>query len=238
MNNRPRVPRFRIAAAALLALAAASASAQAPGAKNADAAVAALEQRIVLPSVAYEKAAVTNVLADVEAKANAAAPAGSPRLRIRLDEAVTNELPAVTLRASSIGVLPLLSMVADMAGLEHRIQGGQIVLGAPAVESAPAPWPAPSAAAPAAPSAEPGDAATAPAAIVHRQYPIRQHRAGRSTDPDGARLKEWFAGKGVAWPEGSSLTLPAPGILHVANTVENLDRIESILRGLPSQQTR
>ena len=235
MNNLPRVPRFCIAAA-LLALAAASASAQAPVAKNA--AVAALEQRIVLPSVAYEKAAVTNVLADVEAKTNAAAPAGSPRLRIRLDEAVTNELPAVTLRASSIGVLPLLSMVADMTGLEHCIQDGQIVLGAPAAESAPAPWPAPSAAAPAAPSAEPGDAATAPAAIVHRQYPIRQHRAGRSTDPDGARLKEWFAGKGVAWPEGSSLTLPAPGILHVANTVENLDRIESILRGLPSQQTR
>ncbi len=235
MNNLPRVPRFCIAAA-LLALAAASASAQAPVAKNA--AVAALEQRIVLPSVAYEKAAVTNVLADVEAKANAAAPAGSPRLRIRLDEAVTNELPAVTLRASSIGVLPLLSMVADMTGLEHRIQDGQIVLGAPAAESAPAPWSAPSAAAPAAPSAEPGDAATAPAAIVHRQYPIRRHRAGRSTDPDAAKLKEWFAGKGVAWPEGSSLTLPAPGILHVANTVENLDRIESILRGLPSQQTR
>ena len=212
--------------------------AQNPATRNADQIAALFASRTTIPAVAYEKAALTNVLADIEEKANRARQSGAFRLRIRLDEAVTNELPAVTLRASSIGVLPLLSMVADMTGLEHCIQDGQIVLGAPAAESAPAPWPAPSAAAPAAPSAEPGDAATAPAAIVHRQYPIRQHRAGRSTDPDGARLKEWFAGKGVAWPEGSSLTLPAPGILHVANTVENLDRIESILRGLPSQQTR
>ena len=57
-------------------------------------------------------------------------------------------------------------------------------------------------------------------------------------DDEAAKLKAWFAGRGVAWPEGSSLTLPAPGILHVANTVENLDRIEAILKGLPSQQPR
>lgn len=62
--------------------------------------------------------------------------------------------------------------------------------------------------------------------------------AGRSTEEEAAKLKEWFAGKGVTWPEGSRLTLPVPGTLTVANTQENLDRIEYILRQLPSQQPK
>ena len=212
--------------------AAAPALAQNPATRSAaDLAVARFENNTTIPAVAYEKAALTNVLADVEAKANKAAPAGSDRIRIRLDTAVTNELPTVTMRATSIGLLPLLSMVADMTGLEHRIEAGQIVLGLPS-------------AAPAAPPAQTPVARTpspAPAgAIIHRQYPIRRANpsAGRAKDDEAAKLKAWFAGRGVAWPEGSSLTLPAPAILHVANTVENLDRIEAILKGLPSQRPR
>lgn len=233
MNNLPRVsrvPRFLLAA---LALAAAPALAQNPATMSAsDLAVARFANRTTIPAVAYEKAALTNILADVEAKARKAAPAGSPQVRIRLDEAVTNELPTVTLRASGIELFPLLSMLADMTGLEHRIQEGQIVFGLPS---------APAAAAPAAPSAQPAQSAAAralledPNLIIHRQYPIR---GAKTTAADATKLKEWFAGKGVAWPEGSSLSLPVPGTLTVANTRENLDRIEYILRQLPSQQPK
>lgn len=207
--------------------------AQNPATRSAaDLALARLENSITIPAVAYEKAALTNALADVEAKANKAAPAGSPRIRIRLDAAVTNELPTVTMRATSIGLLPLLSMVADMTGLEHRIEAGQIVLGLPSA--------APAAARPAQTPAARTPSPAPVGAIVHRQYPIRRANppAGRAKDDEAAKLKEWFAGKGVAWPEGSDLTLPVPSVLHVANTVENLDRIEAILKGLPSQQPR
>ena len=244
MNNLPRVsrvPRFLLAA---LALAAAPAPAQNPATMSAaDLAVARFANRTTIPAVAYEKAALTNILADVEAKARKAAPAGSPRVRIRLDEAVTNELPTVTMRASGIELFPLLSMLADMTGLEHRIQEGQIVFGLPSAPAAAAPdaWPAPPAAAPAASSAQPAQSAAAralledPNLIIHRQYPIR---GAKTTAADATKLKEWFAGKGVAWPEGSSLSLPVPGTLTVANTRENLDRIEYILRQLPSQQPK
>ena len=244
MNNLPRasrVPRFLLAA---LALAAAPAPAQNPATMSAaDLAVARFANRTTIPAVAYEKAALTNILADVEAKARKAAPAGSSRVRIRLDEAVTNELPTVTMRASGIELFPLLSMLADMTGLEHRIQEGQIVFGLPSAPAAAAPdaWPAPPAAAPAASSAQPAQSAAAralledPNLIIHRQYPIR---GAKTTAADATKLKEWFAGKGVTWPEGSSLSLPVPGTLTVANTRENLDRIEYILRQLPSQQTK
>ena len=212
--------------------------AQNPATRSAaDLALARLENSITIPAVAYEKAALTNALADVEAKANKAAPAGSPRIRIRLDAAVTNELPTVTMRASSIGVLPLLSMLADMTGLEHRIESAQIVFGLPKEDAAA--WP-PAATRPAqAPSARTPSPAPG-GTIIHRQYPIRRASAaaGRSTAAEAARLKEWFAGKGVTWPEGSRLTLPVPGTLTVANTQENLDRIEYILRQLPSQQPK
>ena len=212
--------------------------AQNPATRSAaDLALARLENSITIPAVAYEKAALTNALADVEAKANKAAPAGSPRIRIRLDAAVTNELPTVTMRASSIGVLPLLSMLADMTGLEHRIESAQIVFGLPKEDAAA--WP-PAATRPAqAPSARTPSPAPG-GTIIHRQYPIRRANppAGHAKDDEAAKLKAWFAGRGVAWPEGSSLSLPAPDILHVANTVENLDRIEAILRQLPSQQTK
>ena len=125
-----RVPRFLLAALALAA--AAPCFAQNPATRSAaDLALARLENSITIPAVEWKQAAFTNVLADVEAKANKAAPAGSPRIRIRLDAAVTNELPTVTMRASSIGVLPLLSMLADMTGLEHRIESAQIVFGLP-----------------------------------------------------------------------------------------------------------
>ena len=212
--------------------------AQNPATRSAaDLALARLENSITIPAVEWKQAAFTNVLADVEAKANKAAPAGSPRFRIRLDETVTNEIPAITMRASSIGVLPLLSMLADMTGLEHRIESAQIVFGLPKEDAAA--WP-PAATRPAqAPSARTPSPAPG-GTIIHRQYPIRRANppAGRAKDDEAAKLKAWFAGRGVAWPEGSSLTLPAPGILHVANTVENLDRIEAILKGLPSQQPR
>ena len=242
MNNLPRasrVPRFLLAALALAA--AAPCFAQNPATRNAaDLALARLENSITIPAVEWKQAAFTNVLADVEAKANKAAPAGSPRFRIRLDDAVTNEIPAITMRAGSIGLLPLLSMLADMTGLEHRIQEGQIVFGLPSAPAAA--WPPADAGSSTAP-AQP-DAARSPLddpnLIIHRQYPIRRANAaaGRTTAAEAARLKEWFAGKGVTWPEGSALTLPVPGTLTVANTQENLDRIEYILRQLPSQQPK
>ena len=234
-----RVPRFLLAALALAA--AAPCFAQNPATRNAaDLALARLENSITIPAVEWKQAAFTNVLADVEAKANKAAPAGSPRFRIRLDDAVTNEIPAITMRAGSIGLLPLLSMLADMTGLEHRIQEGQIVFGLPSAPAAA--WPPADAGSSTAP-AQP-DAARSPLddpnLIIHRQYPIRRANAaaGRTTAAEAARLKEWFAGKGVTWPEGSALTLPVPGTLTVANTQENLDRIEYILRQLPSQQPK
>ena len=236
-----RVPRFLLAALALAAVA--PCFAQNPATRSAaDLALARLENSITIPAVEWKQAAFTNVLADVEAKANKAAPAGSPRFRIRLDDAVTNELPAITMRAGSIGLLPLLSMLADMTGLEHRIQEGQIVFGLPSAPPAAAAWP-PAAAGSSAAPARP-DAARSPLndpeLIIHRQYPIRRANAaaGRSTAAEAVRLKEWFAGKGVTWPEGSALTLPVPGTLTVANTQENLDRIEYILRQLPSQQPK
>ena len=236
-----RVPRFLLAALALAA--AAPCFAQNPATRSAaDQALARLENSITIPAVEWKQAAFTNVLADVEAKANKAAPAGSPRFRIRLDKAVTNEIPTVTMRASSIGVLPLLSMLADMTGLEHRIQEGQIVFGLPKAAPAADAWPPADAGSSAAP-VQP-DAARSPLddpnLIIHRQYPIRRANAaaGRSTAAEAAKLKEWFAGKGVTWPEGSALTLPVPGTLTVANTQENLDRIEYILRQLPSQQPK
>ena len=236
-----RVPRFLLAALALAA--AAPCFAQNPATRSAaDLALARLENSITIPAVEWKQAAFTNVLADVEAKANKAAPAGSPRFRIRLDEAVTNEIPAITMRASSIGVLPLLSMLADMTGLEHRIQEGQIVFGLPKAAPAADAWPPADAGSSAAP-ARPDSARSPlddPDLIIHRQYPIRRANAaaGRTTAAEAARLKEWFAGKGVTWPEGSRLTLPVPGTLTVANTQENLDRIEYILRQLPSQQPK
>ena len=236
-----RVPRFLLAALALAA--AAPCFAQNPATRSAaDLALARLENSITIPAVEWKQAAFTNVLADVEAKANKAAPAGSPRFRIRLDEAVTNEIPAITMRAGSIGLLPLLSMLADMTGLEHRIQEGQIVFGLPKAAPAADAWPpadAGSSAAPARPDSA-RDPLNDPDLIIHRQYPIRRANAaaGRSTAAEAARLKEWFAGKGVTWPEGSALTLPVPGTLTVANTQENLDRIEYILRQLPSQQPK
>lgn len=236
-----RVPRFLLAALALAA--AAPCFAQNPATRSAaDLALARLENSITIPAVEWKQAAFTNVLADVEAKANKAAPAGSPRFRIRLDEAVTNEIPAITMRAGSIGVLPLLSMLADMTGLEHRIQKGQIVFGLPSAPPAAAAWPPADAGSVAAPARP--DAASSPLddpdLIIHRQYPIRRANAaaGRTTAAEAARLKDWFAGKGVTWPEGSALTLPVPGTLTVANTQENLDRIEYILRQLPSQQPK
>ena len=234
-----RVPRFLLAALALAA--AAPCFAQNPATRSAaDLALARLENSITIPAVEWKQAAFTNVLADVEAKANKAAPAGSPRFRIRLDKAVTNEIPAITMRASSIGVLPLLSMLADMTGLEHRIESSQIVFGLPKEDAAA--WPpadAGSSAAPAQPDSA-RDPLDDPNLIIHRQYPIRRANAaaGRTTAAEAARLKEWFAGKGVTWPEGSALTLPVPGTLTVANTQENLDRIEYILRQLPSQQPK
>ena len=243
MNNLPRasrVPRFLLAA---LALAAAPAPAQNLATMSAaDLAVARFANRTTIPAVAYEKAALTNILADVEAKARKAAPAGSPRVRIRLDEAVTNELPTVTMRASGIELFPLLSMLADMTGLEHRIESAQIVFGLPKAAPAADAWPpadAGSSVAPARPDSA-RDPLNDPDLIIHRQYPIRRANAaaGRSTAAEAARLKEWFAGKGVTWPEGSALTLPVPGTLTVANTQENLDRIEYILRQLPSQQPK
>lgn len=236
-----RVPRFLLAALALAA--AAPCFAQNPATRSAaDLALARLENSITIPAVEWKQAAFTNVLADVEAKANKAAPASSPRIRIRLDDAVTNELPTVTMRASSIGVLPLLSMLADMTGLEHRIQEGQIVFGLPKAAPAADAWPpadAGSSAAPARPDSA-RDPLNDPDLIIHRQYPIRRANAaaGRTTAAEAARLKEWFAGKGVTWPEGSALSLPVPGTLTVANTRENLDRIEYILRQLPSQQPK
>ena len=236
-----RVPRFLLAALALAA--AAPCFAQNPATRSAaDLALARLENSITIPAVEWKQAAFTNVLADVEAKANKAAPAGSPRFRIRLDEAVTNEIPAITMRAGSIGLLPLLSMLADMTGLEHRIQEGQIVFGLPKAAPAADAWPpadAGSSAAPARPDSA-RDPLNDPDLIIHRQYPIRRANAaaGRTTAAEAARLKEWFAGKGVTWPEGSRLTLPVPGTLTVANTQENLDRIEYILRQLPSQQPK
>ena len=236
-----RVPRFLLAALALAA--AAPCFAQNPATRSAaDLALARLENSITIPAVEWKQAAFTNVLADVEAKANKAAPAGSPRFRIRLDEAVTNEIPAITMRASSIGVLPLLSMLADMTGLEHRIESSQIVFGLPKAAPAADAWPpadAGSSAAPARPDSA-RDPLNDPDLIIHRQYPIRRANAaaGRTTAAEAARLKEWFAGKGVTWPEGSALTLPVPGTLTVANTQENLDRIEYILRQLPSQQPK
>ena len=236
-----RVPRFLLAALALAA--AAPCFAQNPATRSAaDLALARLENSITIPAVEWKQAAFTNVLADVEAKANKAAPDGSPRFRIRLDEAVTNEIPAITMRASSIGLLPLLSMLADMTGLEHRIQEGQIVFGLPKAAPTAAAWPPADAGSSAAPARP--DAARSPLddpnLIIHRQYPIRRANAaaGRTTAAEAARLKEWFAGKGVTWPEGSALTLPVPGTLTVANTQENLDRIEYILRQLPSQQPK
>ena len=236
-----RVPRFLLAALALAA--AAPCFAQNPATRSAaDLALARLENSITIPAVEWKQAAFTNVLADVEAKANKAAPAGSPRFRIRLDETVTNEIPAITMRAGSIGLLPLLSMLADMTGLEHRIQAGQIVFGLPKAAPAADAWPPADAGSSAAPARP--DAARSPLddpnLIIHRQYPIRRANAaaGRSTAAEAARLKEWFAGKGVTWPEGSALTLPVPGTLTVANTQENLDRIEYILRQLPSQQPK
>ena len=217
--------------------------AQNPATRSAaDLALARLENSITIPAVEWKQAAFTNVLADVEAKANKAAPAGSPRFRSRLDETVTNEIPAITMRASSIGLLPLLSMLADMTGLEHRIQEGQIVFGLPSAPPTAAAWPPADASSSAAPARP--DAARSPLddpnLIIHRQYPIRRASAaaGRSTAAEAAKLKEWFAGKGVTWPEGSALTLPVPGTLTVANTQENLDRIEYILRQLPSQQPK
>ena len=131
------------------------------------------------------------------------------------------------MRASSIGVLPLLSMLADMTGLEHRIESAQIVFGLPKEDAAA--WPSAATRPAQAPSAAPGGT------IIHRQYPIR---GAKTSAADATKLKEWFAGKGVAWPEGSSLSLPVPGTLTVANTRENLDRIEYILRQLPSQQPK
>lgn len=231
-----RVPRFLLAALAFAA--AAPCFAQNPATRNAaDQAIAAAEARTVIPSVEWKQAAFTNVLADVEAKANKAAPAGSPRFRIRLDEAVTNEIPAITMRAGSIGLLPLLSMIADMTGLEHRIESSQIVFGLPKAAPAAAAWPPADAGFSAAPAGP--DAARSPLddpdLIIHRQYPIR---GANKSAADVAKLKEWFAGKGVTWPEGSSLSTPVPGTLTVANTRENLDRIEYILRQLPSQQSR
>ena len=231
-----RVPRFLLAALALAA--AAPALAQNPATMSAaDLAVARLENSITIPAVEWKQAAFTNVLADVEAKANKAAPAGSPRFRIRLDEAVTNEIPAITMRAGSIGLLPLLSMLADMTGLEHRIESSQIVFGLPKAAPAAAAWPPADAGSSAAPARP--DAARSPMddpnLIIHRQYPIR---GANKSAADVAKLKEWFAGKGVTWPEGSSLSTPVPGTLTVANTRENLDRIEYILRQLPSQQSR
>ena len=236
-----RVPRFLLAALALAA--AAPCFAQNPATRSAaDLALARLENSITIPAVEWKQAAFTNVLADVEAKANKAAPAGSPRFRIRLDDAVTNEIPAITMRAGSIGLLPLLSMLADMTGLEHRIQEGQIVFGLPKAAPTADAWPpadAGSSAAPARPDSA-RDPLNDPDLIIHRQYPIRRANAaaGRTTAAEAARLKEWFAGKGVTWPEGSALTLPVPGTLTVANTQENLDRIEYILRQLPSQQPK
>ena len=228
--------------ALLLALAATEPCfAQDPATRNAaDLAIARLENNITIPAVAYEKAALTNILADVEAKANAAAPAGSARIRIRLGPAVTNDLPTVTLRANSIGLLPLLSMLADMTGLEHRITAGEIVFGLPSAADVwqPAPATLPAAAAKTTPAASSPAVKIPAGTIVHRQYPIRNanRSAGRPKDEEAAKLKKWFEGKGVSWPEGSTLTLPVPGILHVANTVENLKRIEAILKGLPSQK--
>ena len=236
-----RVPRFLLAALALAA--AAPCFAQNPATRSADdLALARLENSITIPAVEWKQAAFTNVLADVEAKANKAAPAGSPRVRIRLDEAVTNELPTVTMRASGIELFPLLSMLADMTGLEHRIESAQIVFGLPKAAPAADAWPpadAGSSVAPARPDSA-RDPLNDPDLIIHRQYPIRRANAaaGRSTAAEAARLKEWFAGKGVTWPEGSALTLPVPGTLTVANTQENLDRIEYILRQLPSQQPK
>ena len=189
-----RVPRFLLAALALAA--AAPCFAQNPATRSAaDLALARLENSITIPAVEWKQAAFTNVLADVEAKANKAAPAGSPRFRIRLDEAVTNEIPAITMRAGSIGLLPLLSMLADMTGLEHRVESAQIVFGLPKEPPAAAAWPPVDAGSSAAP-AQP-DAARSPLddpnLIIHRQYPIRRASAaaGRSTAAEATPRFSW-----------------------------------------------
>ena len=239
MKNLPRVsrvPRFLLAALALAA--AAPCFAQNPATRSAaDPAVAAAEARTVIPSVEWKQAAFTNVLADVEAKANKASPAGSPRFHIRLDEAVTNEIPAITMRASSIGLLPLLSMLADMTGLEHRIQEGQIVFGLPSAPAAGGddePWPESSVwrADEAEPSGVPFDP-DAPGTIVHRQWTIRPSNRpdGLSASDNAEKWHDWFAEKGVAWPAGSSVSFfPTLGKLVVGNTRKNLDRLEAILK--------
>ena len=77
-----------------------------------------------------------------------------------------------------------------------------------------------------------------PDTIVHRQWTIRPSNrpAGISETDNAEKWHDWFAEKGVAWPAGSSVSFfPTLGKLVVATTRENLDRIESILRGLPSR---
>ena len=70
-------------------------------------------------SVDYANAAFTNVLVDVAAKVEAANPEDPFRFKLRLDRSVTNELPAVTLRADDIALGDLLSKLDALTGLSH-----------------------------------------------------------------------------------------------------------------------
>ena len=70
-------------------------------------------------SVNYENVAFTDVLADIESKMNVEYQESRLTFSVRLDRSVTNEIPAITLRAAGIALEELLSELDSRSGLDH-----------------------------------------------------------------------------------------------------------------------
>lgn len=74
-------------------------------------------------AVNYENVAFTDVLADIESKMNVEYQESRLTFRVRLDRSVTNEIPAITLRADGIALEELLSELDARSGLYHAEKG-------------------------------------------------------------------------------------------------------------------
>jgi hypothetical protein len=189
--------------------------------------------RIRLPEVDFREATVTDVAGALEKLALQHDPEKrGARIRLRpanADGASTNRVAVpVTFRAHDISVLEVVRIVANLADLKYRLEDDALVLLPRDVPEGPIVTRLfdvlPN-------LAEKADALSRELGESGEATNGRKGGSSPSDGPAGDRdWKAFFKELGVNWPAGSSIRyLPAIGKLAVANTVENLEILETRL---------
>jgi len=131
---------------------------------------------------------------------------------VPVTSSVVSVIPALSARF--INLYDSLKLVCDLTGMKFRIRDGIVWI---------------------MPMVAPEDA------LITRFYPVLSALHERMSDADRCRVddgnrRDWkvsFAGMGVNWPEGASVSYMASiGLLRVTNTQENLDVLEQVLEDI------